>query len=601
MAIICLPAFATIIDIPDDYPTIQQGIDASTEGDTVLVQPGTYVENIDFNGHNIVLGSLFLTTGDTTYISQTVIDGDESGSVVRFTDGENSTAIISGFTLTNGRGGIYCNNSSPTMSNNIIMRNHSNSNGGGIACFDYSSPDITNNTISQNTANLTGGGIYCQDSDPFIYDNTIDSNTALNAGGGICCNNSSPRIENNILVENHAENNYGGGIACFTSSNPEIIGNTINLNTTNSEGGGICCYSSNPIIDNNIIDGNIALGQGGGIFAQGCEITARQNEIYNNTGSDGGGIAVRSSIAELQDNIIRENTAVNGGGIHCNNSDAIIIDNIITENTAHHGGAGVDNFGGVVALLGCIISANNAGDYGGGISNDMCSPIIANCVITNNTASGAGGGISNYTYSEAVLLNCTFSNNSADYGGAIWNGGSTPSLVNCILWGDSPDEHSGSESNITYSNIQGGWEGEGNIDCDPLFCDPEDGNYYLAENSCCAGAGENGEDIGALGVGCEPTGITGERLLPIEYSFHQNYPNPFNAVTVIRYSLPEPADVAIEIYDILGRRIETLVNERQSSGYHQAVWDANDRSSGIFFYRIQAADHAETRKMLLLK
>ena len=600
-AIICLPASATIISIPDDYPTIQEGIDASSDGDTVLVQPGTYVENINFNGHNIVLGSLFLTTGDTTYIPATIIDGDESGSVARFTDGENSTAMISGFTLTNGRGGIYCNDSSPTISNNIITGNHSNSNGGGIGCFNSSSPDITKNTISQNTANLTGGAIYCQGSDPFIHDNTIESNTAGNAGGGICCSNSSPRIENNILVENHAENDYGGGIACFTSSNPAIIGNTISLNTANSEGGGICFYSSNPSIESNIINGNIALGQGGGIFAQVSEITARQNEIYNNTGSDGGGISVRSSIAELRDNIIRENTAENGGGIHCDNSDAIIIDNIITENTAHNGGGGVDNVGGIPALFGCIISDNNAGNYGGGISNDMSSPIIAYCVITKNTATGAGGGISNYTYSQAILVNCTFSNNSADYGGAIWNGGSTPTLVNCILWGDIPDEHSGSESIITYSNIQGGWEGEGNIDCDPLFCNPGDGDYYLAENSCCAGAGEYGEDIGAFGVGCEPTGITGEQLLPIEYSIHQNYPNPFNAMTVIRYSLPEPSNVIIAIYDVLGRRVETLIQEEKPAGYHQITWDASDHSSGMYFYRIQAGDHSETRKMLLLK
>ena len=73
VAVAFLPAAATIINIPDDYPTIQEGIDASIDGDTVLVQPGTYVENINFNGHNVVLGSLFLTTEDTIYISQTKI------------------------------------------------------------------------------------------------------------------------------------------------------------------------------------------------------------------------------------------------------------------------------------------------------------------------------------------------------------------------------------------------------------------------------------------------------------------------------------------------------------------------------------------------
>ena len=85
---------ATIIDIPDDYPTIQQGIDASTDGDTVLVQPGTYEENINFNGHNIVLGSLFVTTGDTSFTSLTVIDGSYAFSAVRFENGENGNAKL---------------------------------------------------------------------------------------------------------------------------------------------------------------------------------------------------------------------------------------------------------------------------------------------------------------------------------------------------------------------------------------------------------------------------------------------------------------------------------------------------------------------------
>ena len=89
---------STIINIPADYPTIQQGINASAHGDTVLVQPGTYVENINFYGHNIVLGSMFLTTGDTSYIATTVIDGDSLATVVVFENGEDTTAILCGCT-----------------------------------------------------------------------------------------------------------------------------------------------------------------------------------------------------------------------------------------------------------------------------------------------------------------------------------------------------------------------------------------------------------------------------------------------------------------------------------------------------------------------
>ena len=119
---------ATVINIPGDYLTIQEGIQNSANGDTVLVQPGTYVENIDFNGHNITVASLFLTTGDTNYIAQTTINGNtgvQYVSTVYFQNSEDSTAILSGFKITGGTGthfpggkfggGIYCENASPTL------------------------------------------------------------------------------------------------------------------------------------------------------------------------------------------------------------------------------------------------------------------------------------------------------------------------------------------------------------------------------------------------------------------------------------------------------------------------------------------------------
>ena len=95
---------ATIINVPADIDSIQGGINAANDGDTILVQPGTYVENINYNSKNIVVGSLTLITGDTSYISQTVIDGDTSGSVVEIFN-IDSSAVLHGFTITNGSGG----------------------------------------------------------------------------------------------------------------------------------------------------------------------------------------------------------------------------------------------------------------------------------------------------------------------------------------------------------------------------------------------------------------------------------------------------------------------------------------------------------------
>ncbi|MBT7788130.1 MAG: hypothetical protein HN757_04545 [Calditrichaeota bacterium] len=115
---------ADIINIPDDFETIQAGIDSAEEADTVLVQPGVYVENIDFDGHNIVVGSLFITTEDTAYVDRTIIDGDSSDSVVQFGSRETEAAELSGFTLRNGfailGGGIFIRDASPTLSHLVI-------------------------------------------------------------------------------------------------------------------------------------------------------------------------------------------------------------------------------------------------------------------------------------------------------------------------------------------------------------------------------------------------------------------------------------------------------------------------------------------------
>jgi len=176
-------SFATIIHVPADQPTIQAGIDVAINGDTILVAPGTYVENINFNGKNVTVASLFLTTHDTAYISQTIIDGDSITSVVCFRNGEDSTAVLDGFTLTNGRGwidygsgspqhyggGITCDYSScPGIANTIIYNNY----GVAILCDNGSHPALKNVTIKENP-----GGIFCIVSNIDLLNVTITGNS----------------------------------------------------------------------------------------------------------------------------------------------------------------------------------------------------------------------------------------------------------------------------------------------------------------------------------------------------------------------------------------------------------------------------------------
>ena len=258
---------ATIITVnwdgTGDYLTIQEGIDAANNGDTVLVQPGTYIENINYNGKNIVVASLFFTTQDTSYISRTIIDANYYNKVVKFDNGEGRDAKIIGFRLQHSAlGCIWCVNSMPTITNNIIIDNEGSWPivSHGITCWD-ASPMITYNKISLNDGGISlsftsnpiiafntifsnrYSGISCFDtSNPIIYNNYIYNNSH----SGIWCHSTSPMISNNIICEN---NEYG--IYCRFSSSM-IVNNTISLNTL----AGISCFGADDIIINSIIWGN---------------------------------------------------------------------------------------------------------------------------------------------------------------------------------------------------------------------------------------------------------------------------------------------------------------------------------------------------------
>ena len=228
LATTCL--YSTIINVPADQPTIQEGINAAVDADTVLVQPGTYVENINYEGKLITVASLFLTTQDTTYISQTVIDGNQTGSVVTFDSGEDPSTLLTGFTITNGYtnegGGIYCSNSSPSF-NNV--------------------------TITDNSVGWVGGGIYCgSNSSPSLVNVTITDNHAWGGGGIFCYINSSPSLVNVTISGNSADID-GGGIRCQDNSSPSLVNVTISGNTTDSNGGGISCWESSPSLVNCIM------------------------------------------------------------------------------------------------------------------------------------------------------------------------------------------------------------------------------------------------------------------------------------------------------------------------------------------------------------
>ena len=102
------------------------------------------------------------------------------------------------------------------------------------------------------------------------------------------------------------------------------------------------------------------------------------------------------------------------------------------------------------------------------------------------------------------------------------------------------------------------------------------------------------------------SGIGDLETLPTTYAIAQNYPNPFNPTTTIKYQLPQVSDVKLVIYNVLGQRVRTLVNNRMETGYHSVVWDGlNEQgssvASGVYIYHFQAGDFQKTMKLMLLK
>jgi len=341
-----------------DFDTIQAGIDAAVDGDTVLVAPGEYVitEPITFRGKAITAKSE--TGPDETTIRMGTPADTNRGSVVVFENSETTASVLEGFTIT-----------------------------GGVSSW-------------VSAANAYGGG-------------------------GIYFDASSGSLFNCAVVKNRADDGGGGGVSAG--------------------------YGSSPILTNCIFTGNSATW-GGGVLGW-----------------------INSSIT-MTNCIISGNSSLNlGGGVYGGSNSSITMTN-------------------------CTIISNTVQDAGAGIVCDSSSAVLTNCVIAQNTGARWGGGLcSGYALSSITISNCTIWGNSATEGGGVGclNGGSV-TVTNSILWGNKAArgneiylEQAPTEFSVVYSNVAGGqagvnvqggstldW-GEGNIDADPCFADPNNGDYHL--------------------------------------------------------------------------------------------------------------------------
>ncbi len=340
-----------------------------------------------------------------------------------------------------------------------------------------------------------GGGMWMFSGTPMVTDCRFDGNRAA-FGGGIYAWASSPWISGCTFIDNRALS-VGGGLEVAFDSHPTITdctfqGNTIDLAATFSAGGGMTLFSgSSAAMSDCLFDGNSAR-EGAGLFVQEATLTITGCTFQNNDGglanpgSNGGGMTLFAVSDTVVSNcLFHHNMSQQGGGLAVQDGSPTIIACTFTENESAFGG-GIDSFDATPVLINCLIAENVAdsadagfGGLGGGVYSTAASqPRLVNCTIALNAASTSGGGV----YGRVAMTTVT--------------------LCNSVVHGNIPEQiisEDGAVTTVTYSTVEGGHAGTGNIDLDPLFVDPANGDYRLQSGSPGIDAGDNT---------CVPVGIT---------------------------------------------------------------------------------------------
>ncbi len=390
---------------------------------------------------------------------------------------EHSHATAFGCLFTNNEsvnlgGGLYCRSEVSATINECTFINNLSNNGAGM----YADPDsvvvIMNSIFRENYATIGGGGIFADSSSTLISGCTFDSNSGglgqIGGGGG------------------------GGG----------------------SGGGGVWSTGGRPTILACVFKNNIA-SFGAGVYNNEFAVSdIRHCEFRQNEASEGAGIYNLNSSGSVSECLFADNNVLGGsfpvgGGMSNYFADMAIDRCTFHHNTAEMGGGGVYIEGGTPAVthsrfLGNIATGTNEGWGGGILSIYATEPLISDCVFSGNRAD-VGAGFHNTIFSFPHIRSCTFSNNTAtgrngQFGGGLFNNQDSDVYVeDCIFWNDIPNELDGLPFSLTWSNVQGGASGAGNMSADPLFLSPlgsdalagtPDDDLHIAATSPCVNAGD---------------------------------------------------------------------------------------------------------------
>ena len=572
------------------FLTIQKGVDVALSMDTVFVSNGIYEGGIIIYNKAI---SLIGESRDETKINQPI-----SLPQISIFDSQDDTVRVENFRIKRGnseRGGGLSIARSSVVINNVELSNNNSSNNGGAINAINSTMKVHNSLFFLNSSDSLGGSIYSKETFLELDGLEVRNNSSL-AGGAVGLDTLSKCIINNSQIFNNGAN-VGGGIAVFNGGKLTILNSDI---YGNNAAGGLIPQHSDP-------DNFPLYGGGGGLYQQFSDSLVILNSNFEDNTTlpgIGGGLAIYYS-----SDIVLENVNINGN---------------------ESGGAG----GGICFLRsdninytsGMIRDNRSNSNSGGGImmgTETFDASIIINATFNrlnfiNNYAQVGGGGLMLWS-AEVNVYNSTFSQNEANDNNGVdnWSGGglsshsmAEPNIINSIFYDNYPNSlyHPSTTSSISvkYSLLEEFHTGVENlVEIDPLFNDPENGDFTLQPNSPCIDAGIS--DFNDNGVN-EVTDFLGSAPDLGSTEFMAGPPLGFNSIVVdsaVILTWLQVTDLNLEFYK-LERATDSLFSENVIERFipenfytdEEIDWDIE------YFYRVSAylgywTDHSETESIIL--
>lgn len=366
-------------------------------------------------------------------------------------------------------------------------------------------------------------------------------------------------------------------------------------------GGAIYVYACSLSLSGLHFESNISGQDGGALIVDiGGTVTINDCTFHDNDGDYGGAICLFGGATAILDGVtLTDNTATKGGALYCQDSDVIATDCLFAGNGSPEGGAvELTRTMSISHFADCTFAYNTANN-GGAVFVHEATLELLRCTLHANAANQMGGGVRCWYDGDLAAENTIIANSTAGEAIACYTGTTIPALSCCDIFGNAGGDYIGCLE--TLAGVAG------NISADPLFCDPEAGNFHVIESSPCAPftiPNTECDLIGAWTAGCNPQAVPEGRGCADGLRLRAVTPNPFGRCTEITYAVTQElraGTVSLAIYDAGGRLVHSVNELPGDPGIHRVGWDGRDVPGGIYFCELRAGSSAALERLVLVR